>query len=70
MGAGAVALTTVSWKTVVAVRSGTRTAERQARAALRYPLGDGSGPEALGELHRLAAHLRAGVPGAGTGAEA
>ncbi|MEV0303250.1 DUF6177 family protein [Streptomyces prasinus] len=32
--------------------------------ALHYPLGDGSDTGALGELHRLAAHLRAGVPGA------
>lgn len=34
--------------------------------ALHYPLGDGSDAGALGTLHRLAAHLRAGVPGAGT----
>ncbi|MCQ9135693.1 DUF6177 family protein [Streptomyces hilarionis] len=32
--------------------------------ALHYPLGDGTDPAALTELHRLAAHLRAGVPGA------
>ncbi|WGD42855.1 DUF6177 family protein [Streptomyces cathayae] len=37
--------------------------------ALHYPLGDGSDAGALGTLHRLAAHLRAGVPGAGTGTE-
>ncbi|WP_290439818.1 DUF6177 family protein [Streptomyces sp. JHA26] len=35
--------------------------------ALHYPLSDGSDARALGELHRLAAHLRAGVPGAGAG---
>lgn len=34
--------------------------------ALHYPLGDGSDADALVELQRLAAHLRAGVPGAGT----
>ncbi|MGW4020921.1 DUF6177 family protein [Streptomyces sp. NPDC005009] len=32
--------------------------------ALHYPLGDGSDAGALVELHRLAAHLRTGVPGA------
>lgn len=37
-------------------------------SALHYPLGDGSDARALVELHRLAAHLRAGVPGAGTDA--
>ncbi|MFJ9715084.1 DUF6177 family protein [Streptomyces sp. NPDC101213] len=34
--------------------------------ALHYPLGDGSDAGALVELQRLAAHLRAGAPGAGT----
>ncbi|WP_425282088.1 DUF6507 family protein [Streptomyces prasinus] len=34
------------------------------------PAGGRIGPQALGELHRLAAHLRAGVPGAGAGAGA
>ncbi|MGW0137723.1 DUF6177 family protein [Streptomyces calvus] len=33
--------------------------------ALHYPLGDGSDAGALVELRRLAAHLRAGAPGAG-----
>ncbi|MFJ3552154.1 MULTISPECIES: DUF6177 family protein [Streptomyces] len=33
--------------------------------ALHYPLGDGSDAGALVELHRLAAHLRAGMPGTG-----
>ncbi|MGA5327730.1 DUF6177 family protein [Streptomyces griseoincarnatus] len=34
-----------------------------AEPALHYPLGDGSDAGALVELRRLAAHLRAGVPG-------
>lgn len=36
-----------------------------AAPALHYPLGDGTDPGALTELQYLAAHLRAGMPGAG-----
>ncbi|MCQ9183182.1 hypothetical protein KMT30_29885 [Streptomyces sp. IBSBF 2953] len=35
-----------------------------AAPALHYPLGDGTDPRALTELQQLAAHLRAGMPGA------
>ena len=35
-----------------------------AAPALHYPLGDGTDPGALTELQHLAAHLRAGMPGA------
>ncbi|WP_217246873.1 DUF6177 family protein [Streptomyces sp. AC602_WCS936] len=38
-----------------------------AEPALHYPLGDGSDAGALIGLRRLAAHLRAGVPGTGPG---
>ncbi|MDG9721537.1 DUF6177 family protein [Streptomyces sp. DH41] len=41
-----------------------------AEPALHYPLGDGSDAGALVGLRRLAAHLRAGVPGSGSGSEA
>ncbi|MFG2571232.1 DUF6177 family protein [Streptomyces sp. NPDC048481] len=34
--------------------------------ALHYPLGDGTDPQALTDLQQLAAHLRAGMPGADT----